>query len=116
MPIRTHGLDIPLVPAGRDVDYFSPRSLRPSTAAGAEGEFPGWSDPSAAKVGPESPISATPTSAGGLMGRLKNFGKAPSRRPTIEAPPGIPVGNSTISKDISTVPEVISTLSRREYL
>lgn len=113
MPIRTHGLDIPLPQTGRDVDYFSPRSQRPSTSGvtGTEGEFPSWGGPSSpTTAGPESPMSATPTSAGGLMGRLKNFGKASSRRPTIDAPPGSPRPSSAL-KDISTVSEVSSTLT-----
>ncbi|KAL4067662.1 hypothetical protein J3A83DRAFT_4543660 [Scleroderma citrinum] len=107
-PIRTHGLDIPPPSTtGRDVDYFSARSQKPSAAnsSAAESEVPGWSDPSSPTKVTDSPISATPTSAGGLMGRLKNFGKAANRRPNNEAPPGSPVISSSIPRDSFTAPE-----------
>ncbi|KAG6332035.1 hypothetical protein ID866_7055 [Astraeus odoratus] len=109
MPIRTQGLDV-VYAGGRETDYFSPRSQRPITSnAALEGDSLGSNDLSSpTKVGPESPISTTPNtqSAGGLMGRLKNLGKGPIRRPATEITPGSPISSVPVNaKDTSTAPE-----------
>jgi WD repeat-containing protein 48 len=110
-PIRTHGLDIPPSSASREIDYFSARTPRPSTASAAlsEGDFPTWGGPgSPPRHATEPSVPITPnTPSGGFMGRLKNFGKGPNRKGMGDTAPGSPLvttsGNIT---DTPTVPEV----------
>ncbi|KIJ17442.1 hypothetical protein PAXINDRAFT_168100 [Paxillus involutus ATCC 200175] len=109
-PIRTHGLDIPPSSASREIDYFSARTPRPSTASAAlsEGDFPTWGGPgSPPRHATEPSVPITPnTPSGGFMGRLKNFGKGPNRKGMGDTAPGSPLvttsGNIT---DTPTVPE-----------
>lgn len=75
-------------PATRDNDYFSLRSRRPSVSATpavpvppSPDDFGSWGTP-ATKYDPNLPTPSTP---GGLMGRLKAFGKT-QKRSTTETP------------------------------
>ncbi|KAF9227880.1 WD40 repeat-like protein [Gyrodon lividus] len=109
-PIRTHGLDIPPPSASREIDYFSAPVRRPSTAGTAlsDGDFPAWGGlGSPPRHAAESSVPITPsTPGGGFIGRLKNFGKGPSRKVMGDTVPGSPItttaGNPT---DTPTVPE-----------
>jgi len=67
-------------------DYFSLRTRRPSaTAVTTPDDFSGWSGPNTAKATPtlENPVPSTPNTPGGIMGRLRAFGKT-GRRQTSE--------------------------------
>ncbi|RDB19018.1 hypothetical protein Hypma_014361 [Hypsizygus marmoreus] len=80
-------------------DYFSLRTRQPSllgTASPAPDDFSGWGGPG--KTDPQ-----TPSTPGGLMGRLKNFGKmaGKSQRPVSEVTTSMsgsvgPLGDTTV--------------------
>lgn len=115
MLIRTQGTDIPPLPTtSRDAEYLSSRSERSSTGniAIPEGDIPPSNDPSSStRTGPESPVSTTP-STGRLMGRFKNFGKAPSRKHVNEVVLGSTVTTGSLNvTDAPTVTEVTFTLN-----
>ena len=78
----------------RTSDYFSLRTRRPSVSAStptaaapsSPDDFSGWGTPKASSGGGDSARPQTPTTpGGGLMGRLKAFGKG-SRRHASEGP------------------------------
>lgn len=110
-PIRTHGLDIPPPSTNREPESFSARTRRPSTGSAAlsDGDFSGWGGPGSPprhagdSSGPITPV----TPGGGLMGRLKNFGKGPGRRTVNDVVPGSPISSSAGNiMDTPAVPEV----------
>lgn len=85
MPRRSATVDHG-APATRDSDYFSLRGRRPSVSAAppvpvppSPDDFGSWGTPAAKQLDPNLPTPSTP---GGLMGRLKAFGKIPKRSGT----------------------------------
>ncbi|KAE9411423.1 WD40 repeat-like protein [Gymnopus androsaceus JB14] len=68
---RSGTLDSQQASAAKDGDYFSVPTRRPSVTASTPDEFSGWPGPGKSEAGLQTPM----TPSGGLMGRLKNFGK-----------------------------------------
>ncbi|KAF9466659.1 hypothetical protein BDZ94DRAFT_1186716 [Collybia nuda] len=95
--------------AGKDDGYFSIRTRQPSLPGAPPGSIPSISDDTAwGGSGKTEP--PTPNTPGGLIGRLKYFGKNPSKRPINDAasPPivGVVVPPSDSTSEDILIPEV----------
>lgn len=107
-------------PASREGDYFSLRTRRPSvsipvTSPGSAvvppspDDFGGWGAPG---VKPYDPNAPAPTTPGGLMGRLKAFGKG-TKRANTDLGPMTP--SATAAAEAATPSVSLSHVSRTWY-
>lgn len=95
----------------KDGDYFSAPTRRASLTASTPEEFSGWTGPGKGEAGLQTPTPMTPS--GGLMGRLKNFGK--NKKAATDAISTPNTGNDTTLVEDATVLEVgILASSSRE--
>ncbi|KAF8880654.1 hypothetical protein BD779DRAFT_1675814 [Infundibulicybe gibba] len=74
----------------KEGDYFTSRTRQMSMHGVAPDDLSAWSGP-IKELGPQTPI--TP---GGLMGRLKNFGKMSAKRPASDVPLSPSLGSPSI--------------------
>lgn len=97
----SHGNSTPSAAVGKDEGYFSIRTRQPSLpgAVPQTPDDPAWNGPGKA----EPPTPVTP---GGLMGRLKYFGKISSKRPTSD-PSSSPVIGAVVPASDSASPSEV---------